>query len=109
MGTILIKHDEKLTLLAQGLFGKDLVKRAYFTHYDVSGLFGSTRQDMVNELLKKVVVNDGDNGEIILRHDNETIVIEFTNGHKVSFGNSEWGSMDTFPSWRDEIVEIQAE
>jgi hypothetical protein len=84
----IIKKDRKLAEAARKIFG-NLVKTAYVTTYD--GL------DKDNSEVEKRLKLNSQNWMLInetnLRHDAQTILIEFSNGRLIGFTNSEWGGL----------------
>lgn len=91
----LMKQDARLTEAARNVFG-DIVSCAYscYPHFRD----GRPRKaDYASVEMYKGTVSEIDNGAL-------DICIEFTNGRKVLFTNSEWGTMHAPPSG-DLIVE----
>lgn len=92
----ILKEDEFLTKKAKDIFGKKLVKSAYYVEY----YFEHKKDDIDHReyVLKNLEMmserNNEDDGEI--EQDGMDIVIDFNNNKSVFFHNSEWGSMSSY-------------
>lgn len=85
---IAIRADAALLSKAKRIFGDDLITGAWVTtwDYDKPG-------EIAERLTAAAFVDDGENE---LRYDAQTIILEFSNGVRVEFENSEWASMSRF-------------
>lgn len=80
--------DSKLLKCARGVFGKDMVTKAYvgtWTYSDTDGPMDRIVSARIS-VRRSSTVDEIDNGCL-------QIAIEFINGNIVIFSNSEWGSM----------------
>lgn len=84
----ILKEVESVTKIAKNIFG-DIVHKVYFS----SEFYGS-EDETISRIDRDI--NSGFNRDDCIDQDCKTIVIEFVNGKKVVFSNSEWGSMEAF-------------
>lgn len=88
----ILKEVEAVTKIAQNIFG-DIVQKVYYAdlHYN------HVDEAQTIATIDKAIEN-ASNSETSIDQDTRTIIIEFINGRKVVFSNSEWGSMEVFHS-----------
>jgi len=86
----ILKEVEAVTTIAKNIFG-DIVHKVYYAevHYD-------HREESQTISMIDRQITSACNSEKSIDQDAKTIIIEFTNGRKVVFSNSEWGSMEAF-------------
>lgn len=94
----LLKEDKNMTKVAKNIFG-DIVNNAYYAEINYS--FIPEEETILK--LDKLILNSVHKEEEI-DQDAKVIVIEFINGKRVIFHNSEWGSMSALKS--EEIKKI---
>lgn len=85
----ILKEVKKVTEIAKNIFG-DIVAKVYYAERDYS--------DDYNRVVNSInhSIETAFNCEESIEQDGKDIVIEFTNGRKVMFSNSEWGCMESF-------------
>lgn len=89
----LLKETTKLTDIAKTIFG-DIVNKVYLAEY-YSPLL-QTEEVTIEIIDKCLKTSESESSDNELSVDNINIVIEFKNGNKVSFNNSEWGSISSY-------------
>jgi len=94
-----IKKNEALTQTAKNVFGEDIVKQGYicFTDFYECEFFDIEEKISENELYNSEVRD-------CLSTSSEYICIEFVNGKKIVFQNSEWFSIyniETEKEWAE--------
>lgn len=99
-----LKEVGKVTEIAKNIFG-NIVSKVYYADYyqdyqDYQDYEG--RENIVEKM--DYLIKNSFNTEESIEQDGKNIVIEFTNGRKVLFSNSEWGSMESFSD--SEIKEV---
>jgi hypothetical protein len=82
-----IRPDASLLAACQRVFGVDIVKDAYLVTYD----FGNSGPGEVERRLTGAAFVDDGKAEI--SYDAREIMIEFCNGNRVIFQNSEWATI----------------
>lgn len=85
-----VRRDENLLKKAQAIFGAELVTNAFVTvtpYYRESDAGIKAR---LNCKAHESAELDSDGG---FSYDSEAIILEFSNGRRVEFQNSEWGGM----------------
>ena len=82
-----IRADESLLAACQRVFGADIVKGAYVVTYD----FGNSAPSEVERRLTEAAFTDDGKAEI--SYDAQEIMVEFCNGNRVIFQNSEWATI----------------
>lgn len=82
-----IRADASLLAACQRVFGADIVKGAYVVTYD----YGNSAPGEVERRLSETAFTDGGKAEI--SYDAQEIMVEFCNGNKVIFQNSEWATI----------------
>lgn len=94
----ILKEVDKVTEIAKNIFG-DIVSKVYYADYyqDYEG-----QKNIVESM--DYSIKNAFNTEESIEQDGRNIVIEFINGRKVLFSNSEWGSMESF--YDSEIKEV---
>ena len=90
-----IRKNKDLLKAAKRVFGDELVINAWITTLDAG-----FEPDYVRSRLDEETSNVQP-GKSELRYDAQNIVIEFCNGRKVLFTNSEWASMELT---KDELI-----
>ncbi len=91
----ILKEVEKVTAIAKNIFG-DIVEKVYYAM-----AYYETMDEQASISHFNYEIENSFHTANSIDQDCMTIVIEFTNGKKVVFSNSEWGSMESFHS--DEI------
>ncbi len=88
----ILKEAESVASVAKNIFG-DIVNKVYYAelHYD----FRDEEKTIASIDYK---INHSFNDNKSIDQDDKTIIIEFVNGKRVIFFNSEWGSMEAFNS-----------
>jgi hypothetical protein len=86
MAHTVYKKDYSLLLLAEEVFGDDIVKNAYVSTW----IFKSDNDSEVTNRLSEESNYFSSNAEYGLGMDSSNIVIEFKNGRKILFTSSEW-------------------
>ena len=88
--TYILKENKSVTEIAKNIFG-DIVCKVYYAgvHY------GSIEEERVISTIDNEI-KTAFNSDTSIDQDGRTIIIEFVNGRKVIFSNSEWGSMEIF-------------
>lgn len=86
---MILKDDEKLTEIAKNIFGDIAVKAFYSTEF-----YGHLKEE---QMLKYIDddINESTHSDNVIDIDEKTIVVEFSNGKKVAFFSSEWGSIES--------------
>lgn len=87
----ILKEVDKVTEIAKNIFG-DIVSKVYYATCYYEHLGDKNRDDDYFDYL----IKHSFNSETSIEQDGKDIIIEFTNGRKVIFSNSEWGAMDAF-------------
>jgi hypothetical protein len=82
-----VRFDASLLAAFQRVFGADIVKSAYIVTYD----FGRSAPGEVKKRLDEAAFRDDGKNEI--NYDAQEIMVEFCNGNKVIFQNSEWATI----------------
>ena len=88
----ILKEVESVTEIAKNIFG-DIVNKVYYAelHYDF-------RDEAIAIASIEYKIKHSFNDDKSINQDDKTIIIEFVNGKRVIFSNSEWGSMEAFNS-----------
>ncbi len=84
------KEVKEITKIAKNIFG-DIVNNVYYADVLYDGI-------NLDYLISKIDrdINNASNTNLSIDQCGINIVIEFINGQKVFFSNSEWGSMESF-------------
>jgi len=93
----ILKEVDAVTKIAQNIFG-DIVHKVYYaeSHYAHVDL-----ADTIARIDRSIAQSF--HSETSIDQDARNIVIEFVNGRKVFFSNSEWGAMEKFV-FNDDVV-----
>ena len=86
---IVLNQSNELFEKVKLIFGEDIVKNAYFTTHKTEDCLEKDVINRLNDSKKHVYL---DNNYLCM--DNQEIIIEFSNGRKINFGNSEWGGIE---------------
>ncbi|HUU87247.1 MAG TPA: hypothetical protein VMX17_05795 [Candidatus Glassbacteria bacterium] len=85
-----VRENAGLLRKVKTIFGEDIVRNAWFINYTAS------RPDLAEKYLDEMEVEEAKNPDESLIHiDAIEVVIEFSNGNKVQFETSEWGSISS--------------
>lgn len=85
MTKYMARLDDNLLNTARTVFGDGLILRAWVTTWRIDGM------SELEDIEKRYYSSDNDNQ---LDLDAKDIILEFSNGRKVLFTNSEWGSAE---------------
>lgn len=85
-----VREDGKLLRQARAVFG-DLVKKAWITGYHYDHMPQGEAEGLLTASAKRLHAAQKKDE---LRYDNESIVLEFSNGRTIMFSGSEWASMN---------------
>jgi hypothetical protein len=86
----MLKEVDNVTQIAKNIFG-DIVHKVYYAELHYSSVDEATTVARIDSEIAKSF-----HTEKSIDQDGRNIVIEFVNGRKVFFSNSEWGSMEKF-------------
>ena len=86
----MLKEVDNVTQIAKNIFG-DIVHKVYYAELHYSSVDEATSVARIDSEIAK-----SSHTEKSIDQDGRNIVIEFVNGRKVFFSNSEWGSMEKF-------------
>lgn len=89
----ILKEVENIAKIAKNIFG-DIISKVYYAEFSDNEENEAGRERAVK--LFSLLESLSGNTENSISQDGRNIVIEFVNGRKVIFDNSEWGSMEKF-------------
>jgi len=85
----ILKEVESVTQIAKNIFG-DIVEKVYYAEIAYAFIAESETIERIDNQIESA-----SNQENSIDQDCKTVVIEFVNGRKVIFSNSEWGCMES--------------
>ena len=101
----IVKESSDLLILAQKVFGDDLVIRAYVTTYNRKEEYKNEIPGELIEAEKEIKDKNKDINEKSLIYDSQDILLEFANGKTIHFWTSEWAGAQLLTD--DEIIEVK--